>query len=110
MGSSNIVQLSSDNFGSEVKSADKPVLVDFWAEWCGPCKAIAPLLEELAVSYEGRVKIGKVNIDDNAELASEFNITAIPTLVIFKQGQVQDKLVGAVSKKELEGKLSPHIS
>ena len=102
MSSTNIVTLTPDNFDKEVLQSAQPVLVDFWAEWCGPCKMLTPILDELADEYTGRVKIGKVNIDDHQMLAAQYGIRSIPTLLLFKQGQVSDQLVGLRSKKELK--------
>jgi thioredoxin 1 len=102
MGSPNIVTLTQDNFAKEVIQSAQPVLVDFWAEWCGPCKMIAPILDELADEYQGRVRIGKVNIDDHQELAAQYGIRSIPTLLLFKQGQVADQIVGLRSKRDLK--------
>jgi thioredoxin 1 len=101
----NMVTLTDTNFAEEVLRSPTPVLVDFWAEWCGPCKMIAPLLDELAGEYEGKVKIGKVNIDDHQQLALDYGIRAIPTLLVFKGGQVVDQLVGAKSKRDLKSSL-----
>lgn len=101
----NIVTLSGQNFDQEVLKSSVPVLVDFWAEWCGPCKMVAPILDELAAEYDGRVRIGKVNIDDDQALATQYNIRAIPTLLIFKGGQVVDQIVGLRSKKDFKTKL-----
>ena len=106
MASSNIVNLTKENFAAEVLKASEPVLVDFWAEWCGPCKMIAPILDELAEEYGGRVKIGKVNIDQQQALAAEYSVRAIPTLLLFHQGQVADQMVGLRSKKDLKNSLS----
>jgi thioredoxin 1 len=105
MAAPNIVNLTQDNFTTEVIQSTVPVLVDFWAEWCGPCKMIAPVLDELANEYTGRVKIGKVNLDDQQALASQFRVTAIPTLLFFKQGQVAEQMVGARGKRDLKASL-----
>jgi len=105
MAAENIVMANETNFQQEVLSSLQPVLVDFWAEWCGPCKMIAPVLDELATEYDGKVKIAKVNIDDNQNLAAQFRVTAIPTLLIFKNGQVTEQMVGAKSKRDLKASL-----
>jgi thioredoxin len=105
MSSTNIVTLTAENFDQEVIKSPTPVLVDFWAEWCGPCKMVAPILDELATEYDGKVKIGKVNIDDHQSLASEYGIRAIPTLLLFKDGQVADQIVGLRSKRDFKAKL-----
>lgn len=105
MAGENIVTLTDSNFDTEVMKSAAPVLVDFWAEWCGPCKMVAPILDELATEYNGKLKIGKVNIDDHQALASQYGIRAIPTLLIFKQGQVVDQVVGLKSKKDFKLKL-----
>jgi thioredoxin 1 len=102
MAADNIVSLTQENFAKEVLQSPTPVLVDFWAEWCGPCKMIAPILDELAGEYAGRVRIGKVNIDEQQSLAAEYNVRAIPTLLLFKQGQVADQIVGLRSKRDLK--------
>jgi thioredoxin 1 len=101
MAAPNIVTLTEENFAKEVLQSATPVLVDFWAEWCGPCKMIGPVLDELAGEYAGRVKIGKVNIDDHQALAGQYNVRAIPTLLLFKQGQVTEQVVGLRSKRDL---------
>ena len=105
MASDKIQNLNSDSFDSAVTEASKPVLVDFWAPWCGPCKAIAPILEELAEEMEDKVNICKVDVDDNAEIAGRYNIRAIPTILIFKDGEVADQVVGMTSKGDLQSKL-----
>lgn len=105
MAAENIVTLTTDNFDQEVLKSTKPVLVDFWAEWCGPCKQLGPLLDELATEYDGKVKIAKVNIDDHQNLAVQFRINSIPTLLFFKNGQVVDQVVGLKSKKDFKAKL-----
>ncbi len=102
MASSNIVTLSKDNFTLEVLQSAAPILVDFWAEWCGPCKMIGPVLDQLADEYAGKARVGKVNIDHEQELAVQFGVRAIPTLLFFKGGQVAEQIVGAKSKKELK--------
>jgi thioredoxin 1 len=105
MASSNIVILTKDNFDSEVLKSTTPVLVDFWAEWCGPCKMIAPILDELADEYTGKVSIGKVDIEQFQELASEYGVRAIPTLLLFHNGQVSEQIVGLRSKRDLKASL-----
>ncbi|HYT61571.1 MAG TPA: thioredoxin [Haliangiales bacterium] len=105
MSAANIVTLTDANFEQEVLKASTPVLVDFWAEWCGPCKMIAPILEELASEYDGKVKVGKVNIDEYQSIATEYGIRAIPTLLIFKYGEVAEQVVGLRSKRDLKANL-----
>ena len=104
MSSQNIVTLTGENFDHEVAKSATPVVVDFWAEWCGPCKMIAPMLEQLAIEYSGKVKIGKVNIDQFQQLAVQYRINSIPTLIFFKGGQVVDQVVGAKPMKDLKVK------
>lgn len=102
MASQNIITLTQDNFGNEVLQSASPVLVDFWAEWCNPCRALAPILDDLADEYAGRVKIGKVNIEEYQGLAAEYGVRAIPTLLLFHKGQVAEQIVGLRSKRELK--------
>ena len=99
--SSKIVHISDESFGEEVLNASGPVLIDYWAEWCGPCKMIAPILDELADEFAGRVKVVKLNIDDNPETPPKYGIRGIPTLMLFKDGNVEATKVGAVSKSQL---------
>jgi thioredoxin 1 len=101
MSNDSIVHVTDASFAQEVLNADTPVLVDFWAAWCGPCKMIAPILDDLAEQYVGKVKIAKVDVDANKEIPGKFNIRGIPTLLIFKNGQVAATKVGALSKAQL---------
>lgn len=105
----NALQFDSKNFDAEVLKASGPVLVDFWAEWCGPCKQLSPIIDQLAVELQGKMKIGKINVDDNGDLAGEFNVMSIPTLLIFKDGKPVDQIVGAMPKDRLLAKLTPHL-
>jgi thioredoxin 1 len=104
--SEKIAHLTNDTFKTAVASPT-PTLVDFWAPWCGPCKAIAPILEELAVEWDGKLQIGKVNIDDHNEIAAEFGIRAIPTMLLFKGGKMVEQIVGMMPKAALKAKLAP---
>jgi thioredoxin 1 len=99
--SANITHVSDATFDADVLKSDTPVLVDFWAEWCGPCKMIAPVLEEVAVSHAGKIKIAKLDVDDNREVAAKYGIRGIPTLMIFKNGELAAQKVGALSKAQL---------
>ncbi len=105
MAAANTVTLTKDNFDAEVLKSTVPVLVDFWAEWCGPCKMIGPLIDELATECAGKAKVGKVNIDEQNDLAAQFRVQSIPTLLIFKGGQVVEQMVGAKSKSALRASL-----
>lgn len=96
------ITLTKDNFEAEVIASEIPVLVDFWATWCGPCRMIAPAVEEIAEEYEGRLKVGKINVDDEPELASRYGIMSIPTILIFKNGEVANQSIGYVPKDTLE--------
>lgn len=99
------IKITDNNFEAEVKESSMPVLVDFYADWCGPCKMMAPLVAQLAESYEGKCKIGKCNTDENPALTREYRIMSIPTFILFKDGKVAETLIGAVSKNELEAKI-----
>jgi len=107
--SDKITNLTTDNFKATVAAATTPLLVDFWAPWCGPCKAIAPILEELATEMTGQVQIAKVNIDDNDSIAADYGIRAIPTMLLFKNGQVAEQLVGMMPKAAIKAKITAHI-
>ncbi|MDB6094128.1 MAG: thioredoxin [Verrucomicrobia bacterium] len=107
--SDKIANLTTDTFKAAVTTATTPVLVDFWAPWCGPCKAIAPILEELATELDGKLKIAKVNIDENDAIAVEYGIRAIPTMLLFKGGQVAEQIVGMMPKAALKAKVSAHV-
>jgi len=100
------IEITDDNFETEVIKSDKPVLIDFWAVWCGPCKMIAPIVEELASEYDGKVKIGKLDVDSNQQTAIKFGVRGIPTLLLFKDGKLKDTIIGAVPKKHLVDKLN----
>ena len=102
MAGANVVELTDGNFQTEVLNADQPVLVDFWAPWCGPCRKIAPMIDELASEYQGAAKIGKVNIDDNQQSAMNYGIEAIPTLIVFKGGQPVQRFQGIPAKTRLQ--------
>jgi thioredoxin 1 len=104
-----IVHTSDASFSSDVLKSETPVLLDFWAEWCGPCKMIAPILAEIAEEYKGRVKIAKINIDENPQTPPKFNIRGIPTLILFKNGTVEAQKVGAVSKSQLAAFLDSNL-
>lgn len=104
------VEVTDASFATEVSNSNLPVLVDFWAPWCGPCRMVAPIIEEIGATYEGRFKVAKVNVDDSPEVSAKYGIRSIPTLLIFKQGAVVDQLVGAVSRKVLVGKLDEHLA
>lgn len=105
----NIKTLDADSFDSTITETSKPILIDFWAPWCGPCKSIAPIIEDLANEMGEQVQICKVNVDNNTEIAGRFNIRAIPTMLLFKDGSVVDQIIGLTNKDDLKSKLSAHL-
>lgn len=109
MASDLIKHVSDASFDQDVLKSSTPVLVDFWAEWCGPCRAIAPILDDLADELDGQLKVAKVNVDEHPELAKEFSVRSIPTMIIMKNGQVSEQMTGAMSKPALKQKLEPHL-
>ncbi|OQY07602.1 MAG: thioredoxin [Desulfobacteraceae bacterium 4572_123] len=102
----NVLEVNDDSFDAEVLQSDKPVLVDFWAPWCGPCKAIGPMIEQLAVSFDGKIKFSRFNVDDNPLTPVKFGIKAIPTLIFFKDGNVAEQVIGLVARAKLEEALN----
>ena len=109
MAGGNILEFSDQNFEQEVLKSDKPVLVDFWAEWCAPCRMIAPAVEAVAGEYVGRAKVGKLNVDENQLVTSRYNIRSIPTLLVFKNGEIKEQLVGTTSKDNLAKLLDKNL-
>jgi thioredoxin 1 len=109
MASADVLELSDDNFESEVLKSDKPALVDFWAVWCGPCRQVAPSVEALASEYKGRLVVGKMNVDDHQIVPQRYGIRSIPTLLVFKGGQVVGQIVGAVPRAKLEDEIKKHV-
>jgi thioredoxin 1 len=102
MASEKVVTITQDNFENEVLKSDTPVLVDFWAEWCGPCKRVAPVLDELAGEMDGKVRIAKLNVDENQQIAYQFQVSSIPTFILFKGGQMADRMMGAMPKSAFQ--------
>jgi thioredoxin 1 len=107
--SSTILTLTDSTFDEEIKGSSEPVLVDFWAEWCGPCKMIAPVLEEIAGEQGGKLKVGKLNVDENLEIARRFEVMSIPTLILFKDGEAQHRIIGAKGKGQLLQEISSYL-
>jgi thioredoxin 1 len=104
-----VITLTDENFEAEVLNYDKPVLVDFWASWCGPCKMVSPVIDELANEYEGKIKVGKVNVDEYSSLAAKYQVMSIPTVFMFKDGEPAEKLVGARPKREYETVFAKYV-
>ena len=109
MAGEDIREITDENFADEIESSEGLAIVDFWAEWCGPCRMVGPIVEELAQEYEGKVKVGKLDVDSNRVTAGRFNIRSIPSILYFKDGQVVDQVVGAFPKKYLEEKILEHV-
>jgi thioredoxin 1 len=110
MASNAIVEVTDATFDADVLKSDKPVLVDFWAAWCGPCRAIAPIVDELATEFNGKVKVSKMDVDRNGATPTRYKVTGIPTLLVFKNGQVVEQLVGYRSKEDIQKALQKHVS
>jgi thioredoxin 1 len=110
MASADVLEVTDDNFESEILNSDTPALVDFWAVWCGPCRQIAPTVEALASEYKGKLKVGKMNVDDHRNVPQKYGIRSIPTLLIFKGGQVVGQVIGAVPRSKLEAEIQKHVA
>ena len=109
MASDKIVKVTNDNFGQEVLQSTEPVMVDFWAEWCGPCRMVAPVLDQLADEMQGKVKIAKLNVDENQETAYQFQVSSIPTFILFKDGKMADRTMGAMPKSAFESFINRNL-
>jgi len=110
MASEQILTLTTGNFDDETKKAGSPLLVDFWAEWCGPCRMLAPVLDQLAKDYDGRVRVGKLNVDDHSAIATRYGVMSIPTLLLFKEGKVVEQYIGSTSRDNLAKILDKHLA
>lgn len=109
MASQSVIEITDANFEQDVLKSEQPVLVDFWAAWCGPCKAIAPIVDQVAESYSGKVKVGKMDVDKNNATPLRYNVRGIPTLLVFKGGQVKEQIVGYVAKEAIENAINKHL-
>jgi thioredoxin 1 len=109
LGMSTAAEVTANTFESDVLKSDTPVLVDFWAEWCGPCRMIAPFIDEIAVEYAGKLQVRKLNIDKDPTIAAKYSVMSIPTLILFKNGQMTEQIVGALPKQKIVEKLLPHL-
>jgi thioredoxin len=109
MASNSIMEVNDSNFDQDVLKSDKPVLIDFWAAWCGPCRALAPIVDELATAYEGKVKVAKMDVDRNSATPMRYGVRGIPTLLVFKGGQVKEQIVGYVPKEQIQKAIDKHL-
>lgn len=109
MADADVIELTDDNFESEVLKSDLPTLIDFWAVWCGPCKQVSPVVSKLATDYKGKLKVGKMNIDHHQITPQQYGIRSIPTLLLFKNGQVVETIIGALPPSKIEAKVAPHV-
>ena len=109
MTSDKVITLTKENFDSEVLNSEIPVMVDFWAQWCGPCRAVAPIIDEIAEEYDGKIRVGKLNVDEEGEIAARFRIMSIPTILLFKDGKVVEKIVGSRPKSDFTSILERNI-
>ena len=109
MASNTIMEVNDSNFDQDVLKSDKPVLIDFWAAWCGPCRALAPIVDELATAYEGKVKVAKMDVDRNSATPMRYGVRGIPTLLVFKGGEVKEQIVGYVPKEQIQKAIDKHI-
>jgi len=109
MANENVLTITNENFDSEVKNSNIPVLVDFWASWCGPCRMVAPVIDELADEFVGRAKVGKINVDEQRELAAQYKVMSIPTIMLFKNGEAVDKIVGVRTKQDFINMVEKHL-
>lgn len=109
MAGDNVLTLTDANFKNEVLESEQPLLVDFWAAWCGPCRMVAPVVDEVAAEYAGKLKVGKVNVDENRQTAMDYGVMSIPTLIVFKNGEAAERIVGYQTKQQLAATLSKHI-
>ena len=104
-----VMEITAKNFKDEVEKSDLPVLIDFWAEWCGPCRMVAPIVEQISIEMSSKLKVGKVNVDDEQDLAMHFNVLSIPTLILFKKGQIAETIVGALPREQILAKIKPKL-